>query len=94
MVPEHLPSMLYTHVTSGRVWNLESVTFVSQSSACGGWLGLSYCLLSGVVSCWRWSDKIGLSNPQFITVACALIDIDLWVSRLHVKMNFVPDMFA
>ena len=36
MVPEHLPFMPYTHVTSGRVWKLGSVTFVSQSSACGG----------------------------------------------------------
>jgi len=32
----HFPSMPYTHVTSGRFWNLGSVRFVSQSSACGG----------------------------------------------------------
>ena len=52
MVPEHLSSMPCTHVTSGgRAWNLESVTFVSQSSACGGWLGESYCSLSCDVSC-------------------------------------------
>jgi hypothetical protein len=51
MVPEHSPSISYTHVTSGRVWNLGSVTCVSQSSACGGWLGVSYCSLSCVVSC-------------------------------------------
>jgi len=50
-VPEHLPSKPYTHVTCGRVWNLGSVTFVNQFSACGGWLGVSYCLLSCVVSC-------------------------------------------
>ena len=49
-MPEHLPSMPYTHVTSGRAWNLGSVTFVSQSSACGGWIGVSYCSLSCVVS--------------------------------------------
>jgi len=35
----------------GRVWNLGSVTFVSQSSACGSWLGVSHCSLSCVVSC-------------------------------------------
>jgi hypothetical protein len=37
MVPEHLPSMPYTHVTSGRVRDLGGVTFVSQwkHSACG-----------------------------------------------------------
>ena len=51
MVPEHLPSMLYTHVTSGRVWNMGSVTFVIQSSACGSWLGVLYCSLSCVVYC-------------------------------------------
>ena len=51
MVPEHKQSVPYTHVTSGRVWNLGSVTYVSQSSACGGWLGVSYCSLSCVVSC-------------------------------------------
>jgi len=49
MVPEHLLSMPYTHVTSGRVWNLGSVTFVSQSSACGGWIGVLYFSLSCVV---------------------------------------------
>jgi len=46
MVPEHLPSVPYTHVTSGwdgMVWKLGSVFFVSQSSACGGWLDVSYC---------------------------------------------------
>ena len=53
MVPEHFPSVPYTHFTSGRVWNLGSVTFVSQSSACGGWLGVSCCSLSCVVSCTR-----------------------------------------
>ena len=60
---EHLPSTPYTHVTSGRVWNLGSVTFVIQSSACGGWLGVSYCSLSCVVSCTggAWYDKINLS---------------------------------
>ena len=51
MVPEYLPSMPYTHVISGRVWNLGSVAFVSQSSACGGWLGVSNCSLACVVSC-------------------------------------------
>jgi len=49
MVPEHFLSMPYTHVTSGRVWNLGSVTFVSQSSACGGWIGVLYFSLSCVV---------------------------------------------
>ena len=34
-----------------RVWNLGSVNFVSQSSACGGWLGESYFSLSCVVFC-------------------------------------------
>jgi len=51
MVPEHLPSMPYTHVTSGRVWNLGCVTFVNQFPARGGWLGVSYCSLSCVASC-------------------------------------------
>jgi hypothetical protein len=41
----------HMHVTSGRVWNLGSVTFVSQSSSWGSWLGVSYCSLSCVVSC-------------------------------------------
>jgi len=51
ILPEHLPSMPYTRITSGRVWSLGSVTFVSQSSACGSWLGVSYCSLSCVASC-------------------------------------------
>jgi len=38
MVPEHLPSMPYKHVTFGRVWNLGSVTDVCQSSAYGVFL--------------------------------------------------------
>jgi len=65
MVPEHLPSMPYTHVTSGRFWNLGSVTFVNQFPARSGWLGVSYCSLSCVVSIlyWRWYDKIDLSVP-------------------------------
>ena len=47
MVPEHLPTMPYTHAC--HFWEgleLGSVTFVSQSSVCGGWLaspGVSYC---------------------------------------------------
>ena len=45
IVPKHLPFMPYTHVTSARVCNLGSVTVVIQSSACGGWLGMSFCLL-------------------------------------------------
>ena len=51
MVPEHLPSMPYTHVTSGRVWNLESVSLIFQYSAFGGWPGMSFCSLLCVVSC-------------------------------------------
>jgi len=41
----------WPYVTSGRVWNLGSVTFVNQSSACGGWLGVLYCSLSSFASC-------------------------------------------
>jgi len=50
IVLEHFPSMPYTNVISGRAWNLASVAFVSQSSAIGGWLGVSYCSLSCVAS--------------------------------------------
>jgi hypothetical protein len=49
MVPEHL--LCRTHVMSGSVWSLGSVTFISQSSTRGGWLGVSYCSLSCVASC-------------------------------------------
>jgi len=41
MVPEHLLSKPYTHITSGRVRNLESVAFARQFSACVGWLGVA-----------------------------------------------------
>ena len=51
MVPEHLPFMPYTHVTSGRVWNSGSVTIFTQSSACGGWLDVTHCSLSCIASC-------------------------------------------
>ena len=92
MVPEHLPSMPYTHVTSGRVWNLGSVTFVSQSSACGGWLGASYCSLACVVSC--TSGGLMRSTCLFHSSKLPVPLIALQVSRLHVEMNFVPDVFA
>jgi hypothetical protein len=49
MVPEHFPAMPYTHVTSGRIWHLGSATFVSQSSACGGWLGVFHCHVLSLV---------------------------------------------
>jgi len=77
-----------------RVRNLGSVTFVSQYSICLWRLARFFILL--IVMCcllyWKWSDKIDLPAP-YLTVACAL-DIILRISRLHVKMNFVPDMLA
>ena len=84
MVPEYLPSMPYTHVISGRVWNLGSVAFVSQSSACGGWLGVSYCSLSHIVSCTEGGmiRSTCLFHISQLPVPCAL---DIVFSRLLVK---------
>ena len=61
------------------------MTFASQSFACGGWLGVPYCSLLCVVSC---TGGGLIRSTCLFTVACAL-DIVLWVSRLHVEMQFV-----
>ena len=76
---------LYTcHLWEGL--ELGKCDFVSQSSACGSLLGVSYCSLSCVVSCTR----DGLIRPTCLfhgsQVPVPLILV-LWVSRLQVKMD-------
>ena len=82
MVPEHLLSMPYTHVTPGRVWKLGSLNFVSQSSACGAWLGMSYCLLY-VASC-TGGDHVR-STCMFHS---SQLPVPLEVNCLELKMSW------